>query len=137
MTEDPLQLAAIGIIAAFLALVSLGSIEKRPVRISSDTIKLTRAKIIENQAASRDAIAALREGRRIDINTASAADLQLLPGIGPKLAQRIVANREKLGAYRSAKEITRVKGIGPVTFERIEALVTTASAKPESLQKYK
>ena len=54
-----------------------------------------------------------------NLNTASAADLQRLPGIGPALAGRIVAYREAHGPFRSPAEIVEVKGIGEKTFEKL------------------
>ena len=56
---------------------------------------------------------------RTNLNTASAADLQRLPGIGPALAGRIVAYREANGPFRSPAQIVEVKGIGDKTFEKL------------------
>ena len=56
---------------------------------------------------------------RTNLNTASAADLQRLPGIGPALAGRIVAYREANGPFRSPAQIVEVKGIGEKTFEKL------------------
>lgn len=64
---------------------------------------------VQGHAAGADA---LREGRAIDVNAASREDLQLLPGIGPSLAGRIVDFREQHGAFGSAAELRGVKGIG-------------------------
>ena len=54
----------------------------------------------------------LLEGEVIDLNTASAADLTRLPGIGEKRAQAIVADREANGPFRIPEDLTRVSGIG-------------------------
>lgn len=54
----------------------------------------------------------------IDVNTASASELQKLPGIGPKLSQRIVETREK-AAFKTVDELRRVPGIGPKTLAKI------------------
>ncbi|MCH8153575.1 MAG: helix-hairpin-helix domain-containing protein [Planctomycetes bacterium] len=56
---------------------------------------------------------------RIDINSAGLAQLDLLPGIGPGLAQRIVADRLTNGWFTSVDDLTRVPGIGPRIIERI------------------
>lgn len=60
----------------------------------------------------------------IDINTADEETLTLLPGIGPVIAQRIVAYRTEHGMFRSVDELLNVKGIGPARFERLVGLVT-------------
>jgi competence protein ComEA len=61
---------------------------------------------------------------RININLADAALLERLPGIGPALAQRVIAYREKHGPFVSIEGIQAVRGIGLVTFEGIRDLVT-------------
>jgi competence protein ComEA len=63
-------------------------------------------------------------GLRIDLNRAGIADLDALPGIGPRLAQRIVAARARDGPFRRVEELRRVRGIGPKTLARIRSLVT-------------
>lgn len=71
---------------------------------------------------------------RTDVNTAPAAELALLPGIGPGLAARIVAERESAGPFAAAHELTRVHGIGPKTINDIAPLVICSSSSiPESL----
>ena len=54
----------------------------------------------------------------IALNTATAVQLQRLPGIGPKTAGRIVAFRQEHGAFRSLEELTQVKGIGRRMLEK-------------------
>lgn len=68
--------------------------------------------------------AALQAQRRVDLNTADAAALARLPGIGPSLAARIVAYREQHGQFLTREELLRVPGIGPATFKRLADHVT-------------
>lgn len=56
---------------------------------------------------------------RTNLNTASEAELQRLPGIGPALAGRIVAYREANGPFRDPSGVTGVKGIGEKTFAKL------------------
>ncbi|MBB2921377.1 ComEA family DNA-binding protein [Cellulomonas cellasea] len=59
----------------------------------------------------------------LDLNTADAAALDELPGIGPVLAGRIVAWREEHGRFRSLDELADVEGIGPALLERLTPMV--------------
>ena len=65
----------------------------------------------------------------IDINTADAETLQLLPDIGPALAQAIIDDREENGPFLSPDDITRVYGIGPATAESIAPYITCSEAQ--------
>jgi competence protein ComEA len=60
----------------------------------------------------------------VNINTASQAELETLPGIGPVLAQRIIDYRENDATFSSIEDIQNVPGIGPATFEDIKELIT-------------
>ncbi len=61
--------------------------------------------------------------RKIDLNQASAADLEGLPYIGPTSARRIIAFREARGPLRSVEELQNVEGIGPGLLNKIRNLV--------------
>jgi competence protein ComEA len=62
--------------------------------------------------------------QKININTATAKELESLPGIGPVLAQRIVDYRAQKGGFKSIEEIKEVSGIGDKKFEAIKDLIT-------------
>lgn len=64
----------------------------------------------------------------LDINRASAQELDRLPGIGPVLASRIVAHRERHGPFRDPTELLAVPGIGPALAARLVPLVTVSVA---------
>ncbi|MEO1716218.1 MAG: helix-hairpin-helix domain-containing protein [Planctomycetota bacterium] len=61
---------------------------------------------------------------RIAVNSASAAELDLLPGIGPIYAQRIVDERAANGLFTSIEDLQRVRGIGPKTAAKLAPLIT-------------
>ncbi|NUR73666.1 MAG: ComEA family DNA-binding protein [Hamadaea sp.] len=61
---------------------------------------------------------------KVNLNTATAAQLDALPGVGPVLAERIVAYRERKGGFRNVGELRQVEGIGDAKFEQIKDLVT-------------
>lgn len=63
-------------------------------------------------------------GQLINVNTATAADLEVLPGIGEVLAGTIVAYRDEHGPFSSVDQLEDVSGIGPVTLEELRDLVT-------------
>lgn len=60
----------------------------------------------------------------LDLNRATAADLQRLPGIGPALAQRILAERERRGRFESPEALREVMGVGPKKLAALRDLVT-------------
>lgn len=64
----------------------------------------------------------------LDLNRATAEELESLPGIGPVLAQRVVAYRKSVGKFQAVDELREVKGIGVKKFGRIKPLVTVASS---------
>lgn len=60
----------------------------------------------------------------VDLNTASQAELETLPRIGPAMAQRILDYREQHGGFRAVEELREVSGIGDATYEQLAPLVT-------------
>ena len=60
----------------------------------------------------------------IDLNRASAGQLTRLPGIGPKIARRIVDDRNQRGPFKSVDDLSRVKGIGKKTLQRLGSKIT-------------
>jgi competence protein ComEA len=96
-----------------LALVGLGT--RATLGSAGEAAPVTQvAPQIESAGA-----AALRRGERLDVNRASAAELELLPAVGPSLAARIVADRASRGPFRTVEDLARVHGIGPRTVERL------------------
>jgi competence protein ComEA len=60
----------------------------------------------------------------LDLNAASAEELEALPGVGPSIAAAIVEHRERHGPFRSVEDLLDVPGIGPARLEELRDLVT-------------
>ena len=67
--------------------------------------------------------AATVPGALVDLNRATAEELRALPGIGPVMADRIVAHRKKRGGFRKLEELMEVRGVGAKTFARLKPLM--------------
>ena len=65
----------------------------------------------------------------VNLNTASATQLEALPGIGKAMAERIVEYRQKNGAFKKAEDLMNVRGIGEKNFLKLKPLVTVAAAR--------
>jgi competence ComEA-like helix-hairpin-helix protein len=74
-------------------------------------------------AQSPSRAGAVGVGSVLDLNRASAAELESLPGIGPSLAARIVAYRDSVGGVESVDALLEVRGVGEATLARIRTLV--------------
>lgn len=95
---------------AFAAGLSLGRTQRSPVTVTVTT---------------RETAAATQEFTLLlNINTASAQQLAVLPGIGESYAENIVAYREENGPFRQVEELLSVEGIGPARLEAILDYIT-------------
>jgi comEA protein len=66
----------------------------------------------------------LREGEKININKASISELTRLPGVGPRIAEKIYEYRKQVGKFKSIEELLNVKGIGPKKLEKMRPYIT-------------
>lgn len=66
----------------------------------------------------------------VDLNAATIADLESLPGVGRRTAERIIEYRQKSGGFKKIEELMNVKGIGEKSFLRIKPMVAV-SPRPE------
>lgn len=79
---------------------------------------------------STTAYASVQEARpaasaqSVNLNTATVAQLEALPGIGPSMAQRIVSYREKNGAFKKLEDLMNIQGIGEKSFLKLRPLLT-------------
>lgn len=92
-----------------------------------------RGSTVSSALAARPATAPTPSGKpppdwlmkhRVNLNRASMAQLQQLPGIGPGMAQRIMAYRQEHGSFSSTDDLRRVSGIGAKRFAALKDLVT-------------
>ncbi|MBK7860773.1 MAG: helix-hairpin-helix domain-containing protein [Archangiaceae bacterium] len=65
----------------------------------------------------------LTAGAKLDLNRASAEELAVIPGVGPKLAQALVDERKRLGGFTSWEQVDRVTGVGQTRLQTLEAAV--------------
>jgi competence protein ComEA len=89
------------------------------------------------EAAQRQATAGAdnagkASGAVVNLNTATAADLESLPGIGAKTAQRILEYRQKNGGFKKIEELMNVKGIGEKSFLRIKDRLTVGPPRAKA-----
>jgi competence ComEA-like helix-hairpin-helix protein len=66
----------------------------------------------------------------INLNSASAAELQQVPGIGPSTADTILEMRKSYGAFKSVDDLLAIKGIGPKRLEKMRKYLTVGKAPP-------
>ena len=67
----------------------------------------------------------------VNLNSASVAQLQTLPGVGASTAQRIVEYRQKNGSFKKIEELMNVKGIGEKSFLKLKPLITVGGDKTD------
>jgi competence protein ComEA len=104
----------------------------RPLPRPPDRPAIAAVAALDTAPTPPAARAVAPQPRPVDLNRSSARELDALPGIGPVLADRIVAYRQLHGPFRSAEELLGVRGIGPRLYARISPLVevTPAPAPP-------
>jgi competence protein ComEA len=110
------QHAALGLIVAGLALAALAAQRSVPPPAAP-------VAIFPQSHAAKPELRALRDGQRLDVNRASVDELTLIPGIGPKLAARIVEERSRRGGFERLEDLRTVRGLGPKVWLRVEPFV--------------
>jgi competence protein ComEA len=71
------------------------------------------------------------KGPAVNLNTASVAELEALPGIGKSTATRIVEYRQKHGGFKKVEDLMNVRGIGEKSFLKLKPLIAIAPVKAE------
>jgi competence protein ComEA len=80
------------------------------------------------QAKAKPAKAAAPAAASVNLNTASQAQLETLPGVGAAAAKRIIEYRQKSGGFKKIEELMNVKGIGEKSFLKLKPFITVAAA---------
>jgi competence protein ComEA len=91
------------------------------------------ADVPQETAARQAPKAAPADAAVVNLNSATAAELEKLPGVGPATATRIVEYRQKNGAFKKIEDLMNVRGIGEKTFLNLKPLITVAPPKGLSL----
>ena len=86
------------------------------------------------EPTSKAAARAAKSAMVVNINTASAAELDQLPGIGPAVAARIVDYRSKKGPFRKLEELMNVQGIGEKSFLKLRSQLTIGGGAAPAAQ---
>ncbi len=85
----------------------------------------------QTPARASAARAAASADAPVDLNTATQAQLEALPGIGPATAVRIVEYRQKNGGFKKIEDLMNVRGVGEKSFLTIKPLVTVAPPRTD------
>ncbi|HEY8471002.1 MAG TPA: helix-hairpin-helix domain-containing protein [Longimicrobiales bacterium] len=132
MTLSSDESRALAFIALVVALAAAARVAGRSGHLEGTADPLDAAGL----AAASDSLlqsaerrpARLEPGQKLDPNTAPAEELARLPGVSRALAERIVAERERGGPFRSPADLQRVPGIGPRTAERLAPFLDLPAA---------
>ena len=116
---------AVAFMLGLIGLAVVARIATRPGATDIPAVAQIDAAALEDSSegalkAGRARVKALGADEQIDVNSASAQELDRLPGVGPGLAARIVESRESDGAFDSAADLRAVRGVGPALLARLE-----------------
>ncbi len=101
---------------AILAISTLGPCPK----VEIESTKTSKSEVLSPKQR-------LLKGEKFDLNRASRFELMALPGVGPRIADRIVELRKKRGFFSQVEDLLRVKGIGPKKLEKIAPFLDVVS----------
>lgn len=88
--------------------------------------------LVHTTAAQDAATKAAAPASVVNLNDATPQQLETLPGIGPRAAQRIVEFRTKNGGFKKVEDLMKIQGIGERSFLRLKPLVTVGSVKGDA-----
>lgn len=100
------------------AALLLGTLAAAVVKANLDLHRPRSEAVVRERVGQGVVAVAAPVPQRVDPNRAPAHQLQTLPGIGPKLSERIVEYRQAHGKFETAEDLLRVRGIGPALLAR-------------------
>lgn len=106
-------------------------LEKALIKRGNDLVS-KEAQVSKDREVQNSTVEHSDEFALIDINSATEGELQIIPRIGPVLAQRIVQYRLETGQFNHIEDIKQVKGIGQVTFTKIAPYISINSDGSDS-----
>lgn len=83
-----------------------------------------KAPAASSSKPARASKAAAAPASPVNINTATQAQLEALPGVGPKAAQRVLDYRKQNGSFKKIEDLMNVKGFGEKTFLKLKPMIT-------------
>ena len=86
--------------------------------------------VAQDKAREKPAKASAAAVGTVNLNTATQAQLEALPGIGPAAAKRIMEYRQKNGGFKKIEELMNVKGIGEKSFLKLKQYLTVGTGAP-------
>ena len=114
-SPDNVLLGTAILLLAGVILYNVFTVEPEPLNAASDVTTVSSSAVTSTEAATTQAPAYTK----VNINTATAEELETLKGIGPAKARAIVAYRDANGPFSSVEELTNVSGIGEKTLANI------------------
>lgn len=133
--REATRVIALAVIALLCLLPSVARLvapatASSPLPICPDRVGRSDGAVVCGAGAPLDPVEALWAGQKIDLADATVENLALVPGIGEKLAERIIEDRGTNGAFPSVESLARVKGIGPKLSARAAAYFTVRFVGP-------